>query len=296
MRPLPSSLKSLFPANPGSMQKAAARPMALQSNLDIQTLDNFVSCNEGKIIQLKTYEILWIKKGTGMLTVDLQDIAIEESKIYLLRPGHLRFVDSEQKLHGYYISISSDFFHLIGEDANISLLNRRFDGPVIIDADEEVEEAEEILNKIGKEVGTYGVSRMPIVKGLFKIFMLYLVQKIQVHSNAGMYCAEQELTNKFMQLLGNNFTTKKLVADYAAELCVTPGHLNRIVKKVSGFPVSHHIQQQIIFEAKKQAKYSGRSMKEIAYSLGFDDTAHFSKYFKNNSGMNFSNFKKIAYL
>jgi AraC-like DNA-binding protein len=70
--------------------------------------------------------------------------------------------------------------------------------------------------------------------------------------------------------------------------------LNRIVKKLSGFPVSYHIQQQIVLEAKRLAHYSDRSMKEIAYMLGFEDLAHFSKFFKNNSGMNFSNFKKMA--
>jgi AraC family transcriptional regulator, transcriptional activator of pobA len=33
-------------------------------------------------------------------------------------------------------------------------------------------------------------------------------------------------------------------------------------------------------------------MKEIAYSLGFDNLAHFSKYFKTNSGINFTDFKR----
>ena len=33
-------------------------------------------------------------------------------------------------------------------------------------------------------------------------------------------------------------------------------------------------------------------MKEIAYGLGFADLAHFSKYFKRASGINFSDFKK----
>jgi AraC-like DNA-binding protein len=33
-------------------------------------------------------------------------------------------------------------------------------------------------------------------------------------------------------------------------------------------------------------------MKEIAYSLGFDNLAHFSKFFKSNSGVNFTDYKK----
>jgi len=45
-------------------------------------------------------------------------------------------------------------------------------------------------------------------------------------------------------------------------------------------------------EAKRLALYSQVSMKEIAYGLGFDNLAHFSKYFKTNSGSNFTDFKR----
>ena len=85
-----------------------------------------------------------------------------------------------------------------------------------------------------------------------------------------------------------------MVSDYAGQLCVTPNYLNRTVKKVTGFTASHHIQQQIILEAKRKAIYSSVSMKEVAYYLGFDNLAHFSKFFKNNCGMNFTDFKKSA--
>jgi AraC family transcriptional activator of pobA len=40
------------------------------------------------------------------------------------------------------------------------------------------------------------------------------------------------------------------------------------------------------------ALYTGCSMKEIAYELGFLDAAHFSKFFKVVTGVNFSAFKK----
>lgn len=97
---------------------------------------------------------------------------------------------------------------------------------------------------------------------------------------------------KFLSLLEKNYTQKRMVTDYAEELVVTPSYLNEVVKKISGFPASHHIQQRIVLEAKRQAAFSNVTMKEIAYNLGFDDTAHFSKFFKNASGMSFTDFKK----
>lgn len=61
-----------------------------------------------------------------------------------------------------------------------------------------------------------------------------------------------------------------------------------------GQHLSYYIRQRIVLDAKRQAIYVNASMKEIAYHLGFDDIAHFSKFFKNVSGMSFTEFKKTA--
>jgi AraC-like DNA-binding protein len=100
------------------------------------------------------------------------------------------------------------------------------------------------------------------------------------------------LTGRFQWLLENNFREKKAVSQYAKDLFVTPNHLNRVLKEFTGFSARQLIQQRIIMEAKKKACERGSTMKAIAYDLGFTDIAHFSKYFKNTSGINFSSFKK----
>ena len=97
-----------------------------------------------------------------------------------------------------------------------------------------------------------------------------------------------------MELLDKNFKEKKMVAEYAAQLLVTPNYLNRIVKKNTGFSAGHHIRQRIVLEAKRMGRYSGAAMKEIAYNLGFMDLAHFSRFFKTFGGANFSDFKRGA--
>jgi YesN/AraC family two-component response regulator len=122
--------------------------------------------------------------------------------------------------------------------------------------------------------------------------MMYLRRQVQLAGPAAVQSRDSELTLKFLELLAKAFAKKKMVADYARELMVTPNYLNQIVKRVSGFSASHHIQQFLIMEAKRQAVHSSRSMKEIAYDLGFDDLSHFSKFFKNKSGGNFSSFKR----
>jgi AraC-like DNA-binding protein len=85
-----------------------------------------------------------------------------------------------------------------------------------------------------------------------------------------------------------------MVAEYAAQLLVTPNYLNRIVKRNTGFSAGHHIRQRIVLEAKRMGRFSGAGLKEIAYDLGFLDIAHFSRFFKTFGGTNFSEFKRGA--
>jgi AraC-like DNA-binding protein len=65
-----------------------------------------------------------------------------------------------------------------------------------------------------------------------------------------------------------------------------------VIKKNTGVSAGHLIRQRVVLEAKRLARYSGAGMKEIAYDLGFNDSAHFSRFFKSIAGTNFSDFKK----
>lgn len=261
--------------------------ISTNSRFEIHTLEWF-SKNQLKA-KLCAYEILWVKRGSGFLEVNLQEFEISDQTVYCLCPGQLRQLTPNSRMEGYYISLSADFLYLAETTLSFSLLSAQSQ-PLQIDIDEETQnEVEEILIKMRKEFTNYFSFRLEILKGLFKIFLLYTSRKFTYEVD---FTKDAELLRRFMQLLEQHFITKKMVTDYADALNITPSYLNQVIKKISGYTASYHIQQYLVKEAKRQAIYSNRSMKEIAYALGFNDMAHFSKFFKNNSGVNFTNFKK----
>jgi AraC-like DNA-binding protein len=242
--------------------------------------------------RLKLFEIIWVKSGEGTLTVDMQKYCIPENTIYCLAPGQYRLLQATGPMEGYYISASAEFLYLTESHTSLPFLAAQYREESSLSIVRPNAEMEEVIRRIHKEYGNHHSLRTEILKGLLKIFMLYLSRQTDAQNIAVQYNKDAEVVRKFMNLLREHFATKKLVADYADELCITPNYLNSIVKKLTGFPVSHHIQQYIIMEAKRQARYSNLRMKEIADRLGFEDHAHFSKFFKNYSGMNFSSFRK----
>ncbi|HLX93505.1 MAG TPA: helix-turn-helix domain-containing protein [Puia sp.] len=76
------------------------------------------------------------------------------------------------------------------------------------------------------------------------------------------------------------------------ELFVSPGYLTDVVKKVTGHSASYHIRQRTVQEAIRMLMSNDVNMKMVAYTLGFEDLSQFSKYFKNATGMRFTEFKK----
>ncbi|GAB3688291.1 helix-turn-helix transcriptional regulator [Spirosoma flavus] len=93
------------------------------------------------------------------------------------------------------------------------------------------------------------------------------------------------ITKAFRDLLERNYLASKRPSNYAQQLAVSTAYLNECVKNTTGFPVSHHIQQRIILEAKRLLYHSDLSVKEIAAELGYDDYPYFSRLFAKATGM-----------
>lgn len=259
-------------------------------NLDVVESGNAIQNNCPK--QFLHYGILWINKGTGMLKVDLELLEIKDNMMLCFSPGQVILISSQEPIDGYLISFSAEFLFLSETQSNASFLERLFEAKKVIYPDVEMQfELGDIVRKMQKEFGGFCELKNQILKGLLKLFVIYISRNLDTENQQTVQDRDTEMVRRFTALVKKHFFTKKMVVDYARELCVSPNYLNRIVKKISGFTASYHIQQHIILEAKRQAIYSGLSMKEVAYLLGFNDYAHFSKFFKNNSGTNFTCYK-----
>ena len=75
------------------------------------------------------------------------------------------------------------------------------------------------------------------------------------------------------------------VAFCGDQLQMSPKYLSDLLKKETGRNAQQHIQVFLINKAKTQLLGTQDSISQIAYSLGFEYPQHFSKLFKNKTGM-----------
>lgn len=83
------------------------------------------------------------------------------------------------------------------------------------------------------------------------------------------------------------------VAYCGKELGISPNYLSDLLKKETGKTAKEHIQLFVIELAKNKLLGSEHTISQIAYELGFDYPAHFTKLFKNATGHSPSEFRKL---
>lgn len=100
------------------------------------------------------------------------------------------------------------------------------------------------------------------------------------------------LAFRFHMLVDKYYKTQKNVAFYADELCITPNYLGVICRKQYTISPLEFIKERIILEAKNLLHSSDKSIKEIAFELGFQNFSHFSYLFRVKTGSTPKNYRK----
>lgn len=86
-------------------------------------------------------------------------------------------------------------------------------------------------------------------------------------------------------LIAARFRDHRPVTDYAAELGLSPAHLNRLARRATGLSVQGLIDGRIIEAARRDLVFTPSPVQSIAYALGFADPAYFNRFFKRRTGM-----------
>lgn len=100
------------------------------------------------------------------------------------------------------------------------------------------------------------------------------------------------ITLRLRKLLDRHLVVEKRPSAYASMMNISEVYLNEAVKGATGLSVGAYIRNMVMVRAKRQLAYTSLSAKEIAYALGYEDYAHFSKLFSKSIGMSPSEYRK----
>lgn len=109
---------------------------------------------------------------------------------------------------------------------------------------------------------------------------------------AGPQSRGMERYQAFLDAVDTHVLTNNDVAFYADCLNVTPRYLSQVCRKMGGKTPKQIIDDALLRRIQSDLTLTNRTVQEIAYDCGFTSQAHFSKFFKKQTGQTPSEYRR----
>ncbi len=102
-----------------------------------------------------------------------------------------------------------------------------------------------------------------------------------------------DVVRKFNVLVDTHYKTKRKVSEYADLLFKSPKTLSNLFSIYNQKTPQQIILERVALEAKRLINFTDKQNQEIAYELGFNDPAHFSRFFKKMTNFSPSQYREM---
>ncbi len=242
------------------------------------------------------FSFLFVKNGTGAYSIDEQTFEVNPHSIYFTNPSNYRTFGWKEIEEVYLITFDEEFLKkYLKEDVfdNFPFLLTETLSPKKA-TPAFYQKVEEIYLLIHKEYNSGGSNKYQIIGNLLSVLLFYIKEYFWENYNP-IYEGNRksQIVKSFKQLLEMHYRdlgAGKIdvvyrVQDYADAQRLHSGYLSTVIKAKTGKAIQSWIADKTTSVAKSMLQHGEISIKEIAYRLGFSETAHFSNYFKKHSGI-----------
>lgn len=244
------------------------------------------------------YSIIWVVRASGVHHIDFKSYPVKNQTIYFISPGQVHHLQLKSKPEGYVFLFTPDFLEASGiPQSFLSSLELFFAcdevkpiRPGLRETEEITLYAEQILTEFNGEQ----YLKQETIATWLKLFLI-CCRRIQAKSDRPsnpLLSRGSKIVRDFKLALELNYHRFHKVHEYARILHLSSNYLNEVIKEETGKSVKDFIQDRILLEAKRLAAHADISLKEASSTLGFDDPAHFSKFFINCSKISFTAFRE----
>lgn len=240
------------------------------------------ACTIDHSIEQNAYSIYWIQKGKGTYNIDFEQYEFIDNVMFFLSPGQIFTVASEQIKIAYKLTFVRDFYCIQTHDKEVAcngiLFNNIYETPFIKPCEKDTKKLQFILESLIYEFQQNETAQYDMLQAYLKQFMICAV-RVQKDNHTIKEDIETRLFKDFSMLVEANFKTLHSVTDYAKRLGVSPKSITKHFQKTGVNTPSNFIKKRILLEAKRLLIYTDKTVKEIAFELGFNDPAYFTRFF-----------------
>jgi AraC family transcriptional activator of pobA len=250
----------------------------------------------GMTYNRRLYYKISLIKGKNLVEFADKAVMIEKQGILFATPRvPYHYTPQSKEQSGFFCVFTKEFLSksktgLIIDDLPIYQPSSDF---VFQLNDEQYVAMELIFRKMDTELSSDYVYKYDLIRN-YVLELIHAGQKLKpIESVASATNAASRISSLFVELLERQFPIEndsqviqlKAAVDYANTLGIHINHLNKVLKETTNKSTTEIINGRIAEEAKVLLKQTQWNVSEIAYSLGFDEVAHFSNFFKKHTSL-----------
>lgn len=246
--------------------------------------------------RIQFHNLLYITQGNGTHFIDFNTYKVQAGSLVFINKNQIHAFDFIDKPQGKLIMFTDEVLDTIFSTMKTTVFapNHLLTSysPTITLTKNIKETCDALLTEIEKEYQLQAPNH-----GFLYLLLSAVLTKL---TNARPQSYAQHLSesrantfNHFILLLEKNYTTTRDAKDYASMLYITYKSLNQICKLASNQTAKQLIDAHTTLEAKRKLSIEGIRTQQLADELGFNEVTNFIKYFKKNTLMTPSQFKKV---
>lgn len=213
------------------------------------------------------------------------------------------FIAKCEQQRGFFCVFTEDFMSPIKTGAYLEEFPLFQPGnvPIFELEPEHVQTLTALFQKINTEISGDYAFKYDLIRN-YVMELIHFGQKLQPATALyPKHNATSRITSLFVELLERQFPIEsknqrpnlRAASAFADRLSVHVNHLNKVLKETTGQTTTALINKRFVQEAKILLKQTDWSVSEVSDSLGFEEVAHFSNFFRKHSGVSPLSFRDI---
>lgn len=236
------------------------------------------------------FSLIWITKGSGKVKADFAEHHFEEDSLLAFSPYQPFMICTKEDIQGIAIHFHPDFYCIHMHQKEVScngvLFNNVYQPPFTRITDQAKITFQMVIDQMKTEIQNEELAQYELLISYLKIFLITAsrlkreqLEELQSTPDS----KEPFILQNLKDAIEDHFKTKHSAAHYAEMLNISPKALAKLSKNYFNKTLTDLIAERIIIEAKRELYMTNKTVKEIAYQLGYDDEHYFSRFFKTNA-------------
>jgi AraC family transcriptional activator of pobA len=243
--------------------------------------------------------MIFVLRGRGVSLAEAATIEYSPPALIIVPAGTVHGFDFEPGTEGFVMSMTDDLLREVSRrDAGIGALFEKFTTLELPGEALRGTDLTQAFRMLIREFTRALPGHSLALEGSLKVILANVLRLSNPCAESPDATASRyrEIVMSFRQVIETAFREGWSLADYAAALSVSQSRLRNACLSVTEQSPLQLVHARILLEAKRQLCYTSKPVSEIAYALGFDDPAYFTRFFSQRTGLSPRAFRSSARL